>query len=83
MLTNQNDAKIIAKANRKIQYNIFVGTNDAIFPLQEVRKTTNYLNALNFPTELSIIKKHNHWYYDIGPFISEKAWQFFDKHQKN
>ena len=58
-----------------------VGTVDPFFPLAEVRATRDALNKQRFDVQLTEIKGHNHWYYDLAPKINADAWNFL-KQQK-
>ena len=76
-----NDGPFMELARRKIPMAIFVGTDDASFPLPIVRATRDALNARGFKTELTEIKGHNHWYYDRAPEINRSAWEFLKRHE--
>mgnify|MGYP001596345088 CR=1 FL=1 len=81
MFMNSDDSKVLASAKRKIPYTIFVGMSDDLFPVDKVRKTAQSLQNAGFPVELNLIKYHDHWYYNLAPFINEKAWEFFEKNK--
>ena len=72
---------LIERAKRKIPIAIFVGTNDALFPLSVVRATRDALNTRGFSSELTEIKGHTHWYYDSAPEINRSAWDFLKKYE--
>ena len=69
----------IDRAPRKIPIAIWVGTNDALFPLAAVRATRDALNGRGFSSELTEIKGHTHWYYARAPEINKEAWAFLQK----
>jgi poly(3-hydroxybutyrate) depolymerase len=71
----------IDHAKRKIPIYIVVGTVDPFFPLAEVRATRDALNKQGFEVQLTEIKGHDHWYYDLAPKINADAWNFL-KQQK-
>ncbi|MFS8086111.1 MAG: alpha/beta hydrolase family esterase [Acidobacteriota bacterium] len=68
-------------AKRKIPIYIVVGTVDPFFPLGGVRATRDALNQQGFAVQLTEIKGHDHWYYDLAPKINADAWAFL-KQQK-
>ena len=70
----------IARAPRKMPIGIWVGTNDAYFPLKVVRATRDALKGGGFAPELTEIPGHTHWYYDRGPEINKKVWAFLQPH---
>lgn len=78
---NPNDFNLIETAKRKTPIAIFVGTNDAFFPLKDVRATRDALEAKGFRISLTEIDKHTHWYYDIAPKINQQAWDFLQQHE--
>lgn len=78
---NREAYPLIENAKRKTPIAIFVGTNDALFPLSVVRATRDALNARGFASELTEIKGHTHWYYDRAPEINRDAWEFLKKHE--
>jgi poly(3-hydroxybutyrate) depolymerase len=67
---------MIERAPRKTPIGIWVGTNDAFFPLKVVRATRDALKAGGFAPELTEIPGHTHWYYDRAADINKKAWTF-------
>jgi poly(3-hydroxybutyrate) depolymerase len=68
-------------ATRKIPIYIIVGTVDQSFPLTDVRATRDALNQRGFNAQLTEMKGHDHWYYDLAPKINADAWKFL-KQQK-
>ncbi|MBB5516204.1 putative esterase [Rubricella aquisinus] len=56
---------------------IYIGTEDTIFPYEEVETVADALARAGHPTGLVTITGHNHWYYTIGPSISRRAWDYF------
>jgi predicted esterase len=56
---------------------IYIGTEDRIFPYDEVEAVADALARAGHPTDLVTITGHNHWYYTIGPSISRRAWDYF------
>jgi poly(3-hydroxybutyrate) depolymerase len=78
------DAQIAAMLDqvpRKIPIAIWVGTNDAFFPLAAVRQTRDVLNAHGFDARLTEIKNHTHDYYGSASSINKEAWAFLRQHK--
>ncbi len=71
-----SDGPFIARTKRKIPISIFVGTNDAFFPLSDVRATRDILNTNGFKAQLTEIKGHTHDYYNRADEINTSAWDF-------
>jgi poly(3-hydroxybutyrate) depolymerase len=67
-------------AERKTPVAIFVGDRDALFPVSSVKATEAALKGRGFPIEVTIIKGHDHWYYDRAPEINRNAWDFLKSH---
>jgi poly(3-hydroxybutyrate) depolymerase len=78
---NHDDGPIVERATRKIPIHIQVGTVDQFFPLAAVRATRDVLTKNGFGVQLTEIKGHDHWYYDLAPKINAEAWSFL-KQQK-
>jgi poly(3-hydroxybutyrate) depolymerase len=74
-------APILDQAPRKIPMAIWVGTDDAFYPLAVVRNTRDALNAKGFNTQLTEIRNHTHNYYGRAGDINKQAWAFL-KDQK-
>jgi len=64
------------QAARRIPMAIWVGTNDAFFPLSAVRATRDALTAAGLPVALTEIKGHTHDYYSRAADINREAWGF-------
>ena len=71
--------KLTTWATRKIPIFIAIGANDAFFPLERVRATSDELTKQSFPVELWVIPRHTHDYYNSSPEINDRAWQFLSK----
>jgi predicted esterase len=69
-------ASVIDLAPRKTPMAIWVGTNDAFFPLSVVRQTRDTLNAHGFDVRLTEIRGHTHDYYGSASAINNEAWAF-------
>jgi poly(3-hydroxybutyrate) depolymerase len=78
---NSEDISIVERAKRKIPIYMVVGTVDRFFPLADVRATRDMLNKNGFNSQLTEMKDHDHWYYDLAPKINADAWNFL-KQQK-
>ena len=70
----------IPRAARKTPIGIWIGTNDALFPLAVVRATRDAFAAQGFTAELSEIPGHTHWYYDRAPQINKQVLAFLRQH---
>jgi|ERR1041384_6855036 poly(3-hydroxybutyrate) depolymerase len=77
---SSEESDIIRLAKRKIPIAIFVGDVDQYFPLDSVKKTEELLKANQFPVQVTVMKGHDHWYYDLAPDINRNAWAFLKQH---
>ena len=66
----------IARAARKIPLAIWVGTEDAFFPLPAVRATRDALTAEKMDIKLTEMAGHTHDYYGRARYINQQAWDF-------
>jgi poly(3-hydroxybutyrate) depolymerase len=73
-------APILDQAPRKIPMAIWVGTNDAFFPVAAVRQTRDVLKAKGFNAQLTEIAGHTHDYYGIAGDLNKKVWEFLKAH---
>jgi poly(3-hydroxybutyrate) depolymerase len=69
------------RAPRKIPIAIWVGTNDALFPVAAVRATRDALNTRGFGAQLTEVAGHTHDYYGRASEINKQAWIFLHQHQ--
>ena len=69
------------RAPRKIPMAIWVGTNDALFPVLYVRQTRDVLNARGFNVQLTEITGHTHDYYSSSGGINKQIWAFLKDHK--
>jgi poly(3-hydroxybutyrate) depolymerase len=77
---HESNFRMIERAPRKTPIAMWVGTNDALFPLPVVRATRDALKAGGFTPELTEISGHTHWYYDRAPQINRSVWTFLRQH---
>lgn len=70
-------------AKRKTPIAIFVGDRDQYFPIDSVKKTEELLKSNQFPVQVTVMKGHDHWYYDLAPDINRNAWAFLKQHSLN
>ena len=70
-------------AKRKTPIAIFVGDRDQYFPVDSVKKTEELLKSNQFPIQVTVMKGHDHWYYDLAPDINRNAWAFLKEHSLN
>ena len=73
---HESAVPLIERATRKIPIGIWIGTNDALFPLKVVRASRDALQAQGFAPQMNEINGHTHWYYDRAPEINKQAWAF-------
>ena len=76
---SETEFKFPEVATRKTPIKIIVGDRDPSFPLKDVRRTEAALKASGFSVVVSIMKNHDHWYYDKAPEINRDAWQFLQQ----
>lgn len=72
---------ILAYPKRKIPLAIIVGDRDPFFPLDSVRATESSLKEKGFTVEVTVMKGHDHWYYDLAPGINRNAWDFLKRYE--
>ncbi|MGH9941919.1 MAG: alpha/beta hydrolase family esterase [Pyrinomonadaceae bacterium] len=77
----EKEISYIEYARRKSPLAIIVGDRDAFFPLDSVKATEQALKSRGFPIELTIMKGHDHWYYDLAPEINRNAWSFLRQYE--
>lgn len=78
---SKQDISWIEGAERKMPLAMFVGTDDALFPLKVVRATRDALQQRGFPVELTEIKGHTHDYYSRATAINKSAWEFLSRQE--
>ena len=67
---------LLDSAPRKIPMAIWIGTNDSLFPLADVRRSRDTLNSHGFDTQLTEIRGHTHDYYGSASRINQEVWAF-------
>lgn len=77
---DEKEFPVIENAKRKTPLAIFVGDRDVFFPVSSVKATEAALKERGFPVELTVMKGHDHWYYDLAPQINRNAWDFLKQH---
>jgi len=77
---SSEELNIVRLAKRKTPIAIFVGDVDQYFPIDSVKKTEELLKSNQFPVQVTIMKGHDHWYYDLAPDINRNAWAFLKQH---
>lgn len=75
------DAYFIDRTRRKIPFSLFVGTEDPLFPVADLRETREMLTSRGFSVELTEIEGHNHDYGARSAEINKMIWTFFRKHR--
>jgi predicted esterase len=76
---SEAELKFPEVASRKTPIKIIVGDRDNFFPLKDVRRTEAALKASGFSVVVSIMKNHDHWYYDKAPEINRDSWEFLQQ----
>jgi len=71
----------IERARRKTSISIQAGDKDQYFAVADVKATGDALKERGFEVEVTIIKRHDHWYYDMAPKINDAAWEFLKRHE--
>ena len=66
----------LKEAKRKTPLAIIVGDRDPFFPLDAVRATEAALKGGGHEINVTVMKGHDHWYYDLAPGINRNAWEF-------
>jgi predicted esterase len=66
----------LEQAKRKTSVAIIVGDRDSFFPLDAVRATEAALKGRGHEVAVTVMKGHDHWYYDLAPGINRGAWDF-------
>ena len=66
-------------ATRKIPYLIVIGTQDRIFPLDEVRATRDTIKSRGFAVEYFEMPGQTHNYLRSAKEINGRAWEFFQR----
>jgi len=50
--------------------------SDKVFNLDDAKASAKILADYGQNIDVFVLKGHNHWYYDIAPFVNEKAWAY-------
>jgi poly(3-hydroxybutyrate) depolymerase len=77
---SNEELDFVQLAKRKTPIAIFVGDVDQFFPIDSVKKTEETLKSNQFPVQVTVMKGHDHWYYDLAPDINRNAWAFLKQH---
>jgi predicted esterase len=77
---SSEELNIVRLAKRKTPIAIFIGDVDQYFPIDSVKKTEELLKSNQFPVQVTVMKGHDHWYYDLAPDINRNAWAFLKEH---
>lgn len=68
-------------AKRKIPLAIVVGDRDQFFPAPAVKATGEQLKENGFDVEVTIMKGHDHSYYDMASKINEQLWNYLRRYE--
>jgi poly(3-hydroxybutyrate) depolymerase len=74
-------SNVIAMAERKIPFGIWIGTNDSFFPLTAVEATRATLEQNGFSVLFRPMKNHTHNYYQRSDDVNKEAWAFLREHR--
>ena len=80
---SNEELSYVQLAKRKIPIAIFIGDADQYFPIDSVKKTEELLKSNQFSVQVTVMKGHDHWYYDLAPDINRNAWAFLKQHSLN
>lgn len=69
---------IVQRASRKIPIAIYIGTQDQLVSITQVRKTEALLRKSGFPLHYQEMPGHDHNYYDLADVINRDAWHFME-----
>lgn len=72
---------LIAMADRKIPFGIWVGTRDPLFPLSAVEATKTAMEQKGLSVRLRPVQNHTHDYYRRAGEINAEAWAFLKEHR--
>jgi len=72
----ESNFKLVDSSERRIPISIWAATDDAAFPLPQVKGTRDAFNARGFAVELHAISGHDQTYDAIADEVNEPAWQF-------
>jgi poly(3-hydroxybutyrate) depolymerase len=73
---HQQSRAYLDHAKRKIPLSIFVGDSDQFFSLSLIKETKEALNNRGFQPEVTIIKRHDHNYYNAAAKLNRFVWDF-------
>jgi predicted esterase len=72
---------IVQRATRKIPIAIYIGSDDQMVSLAQVRKTRDLLKKSGFPVSYQEMPNHGHNYYELSGVINGDAWHFMEGKQ--
>lgn len=72
-----NDAQIAPAQTTAPPMRHYVGLNDHLFSGRAAQSSAAALSQAGHDVELVMIRGHTHWYYIIGPYLSEAVWQYW------
>ena len=76
---DRKEYSLLDLAKRKIPISLVVGDRDPFFPQDAVKTTGEKLKERGLEVDLTIIKGHNHSYYDRAKEINVMIWEFMKK----
>ena len=73
-------ASIVDRAKRKIPVTLYVGANDKVYPIAQVRKTRELLEKHGYTVQYLELKGEDHNYFATADRVNEDTWKFFLGH---
>ena len=67
----------LTQAKTATPFRIFLGSQDHAFSVEGANASGQAMAKAGHPTELMVIPGHTHWYYQIGPRLSQTTWLWF------
>ncbi|MDW3225005.1 MAG: alpha/beta fold hydrolase [Paracoccaceae bacterium] len=71
------DAEQVVPAQVAPPMRHYIGLNDHLFSGRAAQSTAQALSEAGHDVDLVMITSHTHWYYDIGPHLSEEIWKYW------
>ncbi len=68
---------ILDHATRKTPVTIYIGVDDPLVPIKNVRRTVDLLKKRGFAVRYNELKNHDHNYYAVSAKVNADAWEFF------
>lgn len=69
----------IVQAQVATPFRLLLGSDDGLFPAMDARASGIAMAQAGHPTELLVIPGHTHWFYQIGPRLTQSVWLWFSE----